>query len=190
MRHNEIVTAESNAMETHKHSHEDLKKRAIEELKLYWIIAIYLWVFLGSFTVYRRLIADETGIPYLNYGFALIEALIIAKVILIGKMFGFSRRYEDKPLIVPVLYKSLLFGAFVILFGVVEHVVEGWFHHEGVLGGLRRLTDLGAYELAARTLMLIVALVPFFAFGEIGRVLGERKLAAMFFSKREADGKA
>ena len=34
--------------------------------------------------------------------------------------------------------------------------------------------------------MLIVAFVPFFAFWEIGRVLGLQRLAAMFFAKREA----
>ncbi|HTN48216.1 MAG TPA: hypothetical protein VMK32_02175 [Burkholderiaceae bacterium] len=173
-------------MATEKHSRAGFKERAIEEFKLYWVIALYLWVFLGSFTIYRRLVTAETGVAYLNYGIALIEALIIAKVILIGKMFGFSRRYEDRPLIVPVLYKAVLFGVLVFLFGIVEHLVEGWLHGEGVLGGLRKLGDLGGDELGARALMLIVAFVPFFAFGEIGRVLGADKLAAMFFSKRDA----
>jgi hypothetical protein len=163
-----------------------LKERAIEEFKLFLIIALYLWIFLGSFTVYRRLVSAEVGAPYLNYGIALIEALIIAKVILIGKLFSFSRRFEDRPLIVPVLYKSFLFGAFVLLFGIVEHLVEGWFHQKGLLGGLRTISDLGACELGARVLMLIVAFVPFFAFGEIGRVLGRERLAAMFLSRRGA----
>ena len=168
-----------------KHS-AGLKERAIEEFKLFWVIALYLWIFLGSFTVYRRLVIAETGVAYLHYGIALIEALIIAKVILIGKMFGFSRRFEDKPLIVPVLYKSVLFGALVLLFGIVERLVEGWIHHEGFFGGLHSISDLGAYELGARVLMLIVAFVPFFAFWEIGRLLGTQKIAALFFSKREA----
>ena len=161
-----------------------LKERAIEEFKLFWIIAIYLWVFLGSFIVYRRLILAETGVTYLHYGIALIEALIIAKVILIGKFFSFSRRFEDKPLIVPVLYKSILFGILVLLFGVVERLVEGWIHKQGFLGGLREIGDIGAYEIGARVLVLIVAFVPFFAFSEIARVLGLHKLAAMFFSPR------
>ena len=163
-----------------------LKERAIEEFKLFWIIALYLWVFLGSFTVYRRLVIAETGTAYLHYGIAVIEALVIAKVILIGRMFGFSRRFEDKPLIMPVLYKSILFGILVMLFGVFEHLVEGWVHKQGLWGGLREIGELGAYELGARSLMLIVAFVPFFAFWEIGRVLGHHKLAAMFFGKREA----
>ena len=163
-----------------------LKERAIEEFRLFWIIALYLWVFLGSFIVYRQLIAAEMGVAYLHYGFALIEALIIAKVVLIGKMFGFSRRFEDKPLIVPVLYKSFLFGILVLLFGIVEHLVEGWFRKQGLVAGLREIGDLGANELGARVLMLIVAFVPFFAFSEIGRVLGAQKLAAMFFSNQGA----
>ena len=105
-------------------------------------------------------------------------------------MFGFSRRFEDKPLILPVLYKSILFGILVMLFGVVEHLVEGWVHKQGLWGGLRELGELGAYELGARSLMLIVAFIPFFAFWEIGRVLGAQKLAAMFFAKREAPAEA
>lgn len=167
-----------------------IKEKAAEEFRLFWIIALYLWVFLGSFTVYRRLIVDETGGAYLHYGFALVEALVIAKVILIGKIFSFTRRFEDMPLIVPVLYKSALFGVLVLLFGVVEHEVEGWFHHEGLTGGVRAISEIGTYEIAARVLMLIVAFVPFFAFSEIARVLGPHKLAGMFFSKRGAPEEA
>jgi hypothetical protein len=163
-----------------------LKERAIEEFKVFWIIAIYLWFFLGSFTIYRRLVIAETGFAYLHYGIAVIEALVIAKVILIGGMFGFTRRFDDRPLIVPVLYKSILFAILVLLFGVVEHLVEGWFHKQGLAGGLREIASLGGYELGARVLMLVVAFVPFFAFVEIGRALGAQKLAAMFFGRREA----
>jgi hypothetical protein len=48
------------------------------------------------------------------------------------------------------------------------------------------VTDLGLYELLARTVMLIVAFVPFFAFWEIGRVLGPGRLSALFFSSQGA----
>ena len=161
------------------------KERAVEDFKAYWIITLYLALFFGALTVYRRMILAEFGVTYLHYGFALVEALIIAKVILIGKLFGFSKWFEDKPLIVPALYKSILFGVFVFLFGVLEHVVEGWFHKMDWAAIVHGLTELGMYELLARVVMLIVAFVPFFAFWEIGRVLGPRKLTALFFSRRE-----
>ena len=101
-------------------------------------------------------------------------------------MLSVSRRFESRRLIVPVLYKSLLFGVLVLLFGLVEHIVKGWFHSEGLLGGLRTIGALGAYELGARVLMLIVAFVPFFAFWELGRILGKQRLYAMFFSKPDS----
>lgn len=167
-----------------------LKARAIEEFKVFLVIAFYLWLFFGAFTVYRRLIAAETGSPYLHYGIAVVEALVIAKVVLVGRMFGFTRRFEDRPLIVPVLYKSFLFGLLVLLFGVVEHLVGGLLHKQGLAGGLREIAEMDGDELLARVLMLVVAFVPFFAFGEIGRVLGVRKLAGMFFEGAGAPGPA
>jgi fatty acid desaturase len=159
-----------------------LKERALEELKVFWIIALYLWLFLGSFTAYRRLILAESGVSYVHYGFALVEALIIAKVVLLGRALGIGRRFDDGPLYRPVLYKSLLFGLLVMLFGIVEHLVEGWIHHKGLFDGLREIAAVGAYEIGARMLMLTVAFVPFFAFCELGRVLGMRRLADMFFA--------
>lgn len=163
-----------------------LKQRLVEEIKAFWVIALYLWLFLGMFVIYRRLVAAEVGAPYLHAGFAFVQAMIIAKVVLVGRMLRFTRRFDDRPLVVPVLYKSVLFGVLVVAFGVVEHVVEGWFHGKGLLGGLRTLAEIGTYELAARVVMLVVAFVPFFAFGELGRVLGFERLAAMFFSARGA----
>lgn len=79
------------------------RQRALEELKTYWVITLYLWLFLGCFAIYRRLMLAETGVTYVHYGVALIEAMVIAKVMLIGRIFGFSRRFEDRPLIVPVI---------------------------------------------------------------------------------------
>jgi hypothetical protein len=174
-------------MEAESPKRESLKQRALQEFKIYWIITLYLALFLGSFTVYRRLILREFGVAYLNYGFALIEALIIAKVILIGKAFGLGRRFEQGPLFLSVLHKSIVFGVVVFLFGILERIVEGLIHKKDWAGILQSMTDLGLYELLARIIMLILAFVPFFAFWEIGRVLGPGKLTTMFFSKREAN---
>lgn len=162
-----------------------LKQRALAELKAYGVITLYLWLFLGCFTVYRRLILAETGVSYVHYGIALVEAMVIAKVVLIGRIFGFSRRFEDRPLIVPVIYKSIVFALLVMGFGIVEHLVDGWIHHRGLSDGLREIAAGGFYEIGARMLTLTVAFVPFFAFHELGRVLGRGRLAGMFFTRPE-----
>ena len=179
-------------METGGHDEtKSLKQRAWEEFKAYWVITLYLWLFLGSFTIYRRLILAETGVPYLHYGIALVEAMVIGKVVVIGRVFGFSRRYDHLPLIVPVIYKSLLFAALVLAFGLLEKTVGGMIHREGVLSGLQKIAAVGPYEVGARTLMLTVALVPFCAFSELARVMGPARLRNLFLDKREiADRKS
>lgn len=160
-----------------------LKRRFLDELKTYWVITLYLWLFLGSFAAYRKLILAETGVTYVHYGVALVEALVIAKVVMIGRIFGFSRRFEDGPLILPVLYKSALFALLAMAFSVVEHLVEGWLHHKGAFDGLREIAAIGTDEIIARMLTLSVAFIPFFGFWELGRVLGMRRLSDLFFSK-------
>jgi hypothetical protein len=87
-----------------------LKEKAIEEFKMFWAIAIYLALMLVAFTSYRRLIPSESGISYLHYGTGVIEALILAKVILIGQALGLGKRFENAPLYVSVLFKAAVFG--------------------------------------------------------------------------------
>lgn len=159
-----------------------LKERALEELRVFWMIALYLWVFLGAFMTYRVLILAETGVWYLHAGVAFVEALIVAKVVLLGNMMSFTRRYEHRALYLSVAYKSALFGVLVVVFAIVEHLVEGLVKGKGLTGGLRDMFSVGGYELAARVLMLVVAFVPFFAFWELGRVLGMKRLAKIFFA--------
>ena len=164
-----------------------LKERALHELKVYWIITLYFALFLGAFTVYRRLILSEAGVSYLTYGFKLVEALIVAKLILIGEAVKLGKRFEGQPLIVSVLVKSILFALFVALFTIIEHIVEALIHKQDwrhVLG--ERAPD----EIMAHALVLMVTLIPLFCFLEVGRVLGPGRLSAMFFSRSYPDQSA
>ena len=73
----------------------DLKARGARGVQaLTGSCAAYLFVALGSFMLYRRLVLAEAGVPYLNYGVAAIEAMIIAQVILIGRAFKVGTRFE------------------------------------------------------------------------------------------------
>ena len=78
---------------------EELKQKAKHELIEYALIVAYLAIVFAAFTIYRRLILASYDITYTNYWFALIEALILGKVIMIGRVFRLGRYLEDKPLI-------------------------------------------------------------------------------------------
>lgn len=161
-----------------------LKERAMEELRMYWVIAVYLAVMLAALTWYRRLVLAESGVSYFHYSAAAIEALILAKVILIGQALGLGRRFEGSRLIMSVLFKSLIFSIFMAVFTVIEHLVEGLMHREAwsqIAAGLVRADKT---EILARTVMMMVTLIPFFAFWEVDRVMGDHRLFDLFFRKR------
>ena len=50
-----------------------LKEKAIEEFKVFWVVAAFLALMFGAFTTYRRLILTEFGISYVHYGAGLIR---------------------------------------------------------------------------------------------------------------------
>lgn len=87
---------------------------------------------------------------------------------------------SKKPLIVPTLYKAVVFTFLVVVFHLVEHATKGLCQENG----LATFLDRGYHELLAGFLVIFVALIPFFSVRELGRVPGEDKIRALFFRKR------
>jgi hypothetical protein len=159
------------------------KQRLAHEFVQYWITVAYLVVFFGAFAWYRRFVLAEYQISYMHYGSAIIEALILAKVILVGDALGLNRGYENKPLIYPTLGKAVVFSIFVGIFAILEHMIEGLIHGTGIAGGLAALWSEGRDEIISRCLVTFFAFIPFFAFRELALVLGEGKLRRLFFRR-------
>ena len=162
----------------------NIKKKIVHEITEYWINVAYLTLVFASFTQYRRLVLAAHDITYTNYWVAVIEALILAKVVMIGDVIRLGRRLEHKPLIYSTLLKTVVFSLFVWAFTLIEHVAKGLLKGEGLTGGLAEFLGKGHHELLAGTLILFVALIPFFAFRELGRVLGRGKVWDLFFVRR------
>ncbi len=163
------------------------KKRIVQELVEYWLNVCYLALVFGAFTQYQRFLLAAYDITYTDYWVAVIEALILAKVIMIGEVFRLGRGLEQKPLIYPTLYKTVVFSLLVGVFSLIEHAIRGLWKGEGLTEGLVEFLGKGSHELLGRCLVIFVALIPFFAVKELGRVLGEEKIGALFFRRRDPD---
>src|SRR5258708_23630858 len=102
------------------------KQKLKREFIKYWINVLYLAVVFSLFSWYRRLILAHYEIKYLNYGVAIIEAMVLAKVIMIADVMGLSRGlFKERPLIYPTLYNSLVFSVFLALFVALEDTIVG-----------------------------------------------------------------
>ena len=163
----------------------NLKKKIFQEMQEYLLIFFYLTLMFAAFTQYRRLSLAAFDITYTNYGIAVIQAAILAKVVMITDMSHLGRGLEQKPLIYSTLYKTVVFSLFVGVFTLIEHVIKGLLKGKGLTGGLVDFFAKGSHELLAGCLVILVAFVPFFAFRELGRVSGKGKIWALFFRRRD-----
>ena len=163
-----------------------LKQKFNREMKQFVIIFLYLSLLIGAFNIYRWLLLAEYHVGYFVYGTSLIEALILAKIIIIGENWRIGERFSGRPLIIPTLYKTLLFALCALAFGILEHLVKGFLHGQGLAGVVQETIKL-RYKYLGRLLIMFVALIPFFAFREAMRALGEVKLFDLFFRSRAAE---
>jgi len=157
-----------------------IRERLIHEMKRYFVVVVFLFFFFASFTTYRRLVLASYEIDYFEYGWALLKALILGKVILIGELLHLGERFQDRPLIVSTFWKTLVFGLLIAAFAVLERLFGAVIHHRPIADEFQ-FSGPDGYELLARVPLQVVALIPLFAFRELGRVIGEERLEALFF---------
>lgn len=160
------------------------KEKLFHEMAEYAMNVIFLALVFAAFTQYRRLVLAAHDIIYTNYWVAVIQALILGKVIMIGAVFHPGRGLEQKPLIYPTLYKAGVFTFLVVVLNLIEHAIVGLWRGTGLTGGFAEFVARGPHELLAGSLVIFVALIPFFAVKELGRVFGQEKISALFFRER------
>jgi hypothetical protein len=158
-----------------------LKQRATHELREFAAIALYLAFFFCAVATYSMLLLNQFRVSYFIYGTALINALVIAKVILIGEYARLGKKHESKPLFQSALYKALLFSLLVFAFHVVEETIKRRWHGESFASSYH---EIRVNELLARSVIVFCTFLPLFAFRELRRVLGEDKFWSLFFRNR------
>jgi hypothetical protein len=169
-----------------KHHH-NMKEKVVHEIRQLVFMFLYLFVWFGLFTIHESIVLGQHHISYAPYGFAAVNALILAKVMLVAEDLHLGHRFEDRPLIYPVLFKSLLFAIVFICFHVVEHVIVGLWYGKAILQSMPGFGGGGIEGVFLVGVLMSVALIPFFAFTEISRVLGLAALQSLIFKRGPKD---
>ena len=176
-------------MATETRAKATLYQRAMRELKEFAILAVYLYITLGSVILMKTAVLHTQGIEFTPWGIAMVKAAVLAKFMLLGKAMKIGERITTSPLIWPTLYKAFSFLLLLIFMTIIEEAVVGMFHHRSVAASLGELVGPRLEETIAGFLIMLLVLIPFFAFRVLDEALGEGKLARMFFVKREPIGR-
>ena len=161
------------------HQKKSLRARAYEELRKFLVIFAYLWLVFFVFLVHEWAVLASNHISFKFYGLAVVNALVLSKIMLIAEALKFAERLNDKPLVYPIAFKSISFSALLMVSYVVEEIVVGLFHGKSVAESFPQVGGGGLVGVLTVGAILCIALVPFFGFREIARVIGEAEFRSL-----------
>lgn len=162
---------------------ESFKVRVIHELKLFFLYTLFFGFFFLVFGVYKRLILGEYAVDYIQGGYSFIEAAILSKVILMGQRFKVGERFKDRPLIYPVIYKTITFSFLALFFAILEHFLFGFLRGKSATLIYEELMARSLDQILAGIVVMSFVFFLFFAFFEVSKLIGDKKLFNLFFKR-------
>ncbi|MGQ0444458.1 MAG: hypothetical protein ACT4O2_04850 [Beijerinckiaceae bacterium] len=164
-----------------------LKKGAIDETKkLFWIF-IYIWVLLSLFSLHKALVLNDESLIF-HQGFAVINALALAKVVLITEMFHVGDNLKNRPLIYPIMFKSAVFAVILVCFHIIEETLIGAWHGKTFSQSISEIGGGTLQGILMVGIIMFVVLLPFFAFRELEGALGKEQLRLLLFGGKTKAG--
>ncbi len=153
----------------------EVKHKVVHEANEFLWAFLLLALFFSTLATYTMLLLDEYHVRYIAFGSALLQAVVLAKVIVIGQKARLGRKLEHRPILVSALYKACLFALLAAAIHTLEELAKQKLHGLPIsFHGLRLDQILG------RNLVVLWVFIPFFMFMELRRALGEEKFKALF----------
>ncbi|HTR17294.1 MAG TPA: hypothetical protein VMI52_09700 [Acetobacteraceae bacterium] len=142
----------------------------------------------GLLALHESILRRQMGLGYQMQGFAAINALVLAKVMLVAEDLNLGGEMRGRALIYGVLWEAAMFAIVFIVFHVLEELVVGLLHGSTLAQSVPAIGGGGFIGLLTVAVILFVALIPYFAFRDITRVLGREKMRALLFTSAGAAG--
>ena len=157
------------------------KQRAATEVRKFLVLFLYLWVLFSMFVLNESIVLREEGVAVSLQGIALVNALVLAKVMLLFEAWDPGRWLRRRPLVYPILFEAFLLTILFFIVHVIEKVIHGLIHGETLAASLPSMGGGGLVGLLSVAVIMFVALIPFFAFRNLSLALGEERLIALIF---------
>jgi hypothetical protein len=159
------------------------KMKALEEGKKIIGISVYFWVLLTMFSLHKAFMLNLNVFSF-QQAAAIVNALAMAKVVIIAQALHFGEGYKNKPLVYPVVLQAAAFSILLLVFHVIEETLIGKWHGRTLAQSVPTFGDGSLQAIIMVEIILFVALLPFFAFLEMERVVGAQNLHALFFGRK------
>jgi hypothetical protein len=162
------------------------RERLKSELREFAVLSAYLFVCFIALAAFKAAVLQAYGISFAPWALAAIKALVCAKFLLVGRMFGLGDGLAAKyPLILSTLYRSFVFLVVLGILTVIEEIIMGRLHGESLADSLAKIGGGTLWQLLATSFIMLLILIPWFAFRALAEVIGEETLRRLYFEPRQ-----
>ncbi len=160
------------------------KKRALDELRKLSITVIYIWVLLGVLTLHREIVLANYHINYsAKFGFAFINAVILAKFMWLGEILHAGKKAAGKALLYSMLWNSALFTVILMVCHLLEEALVKVWHGQSFATSFSE-TVADPRDVFATMLLMFVVLIPFFLAKGLIEILGKDEIKRLLLKGR------
>jgi hypothetical protein len=151
---------------------------------LFLLATFHLTLFVQS------LLDGDFGITPVRAVSATIGALVVAKCMLIASKLPLTHLFRGRALILPILWRTMVYGALVLAFKIVERLVPIVREHglPGAWGRLKDETHWGHFWAVFITLASLLAL--YCTLEEAARIIGVDRCLELFLGIRRKPGRS
>lgn len=136
----------------------------------------------------QKLILSEDLLAAVSYLAAVMAALIVGKAVLVADKMPFLRRFDNAPLIQPILFKTFVYWGFVFIARLLEGWVHYMLHDSRVLGYIAgALEELNVHRFLFIQVWIFVLFLMYVSVTELNRLMGEGQLFRLLFRYAPSD---
>jgi hypothetical protein len=162
--------------------------KIVEEIKRIGIVGLYFAVCFGVMMLIKRLILAEYAIQFRGVTFALVGALVVAKVVVILEKVSLGKWVRNQTVAVDVILRTLLYTFGVWIAFLLEKAFESRHEHGGFGSALVAVFQhREVHHVWASTIGVGVALLGFITFSILKRRFGGHELKRLFFATRVSE---
>jgi hypothetical protein len=156
--------------------------KILKELKSIARTAAYFAIVFMLMMLMKKLYLADYNIEFTGLATALVGALILSKVVLLMELIPLGHALEQKPAIVDVLVRTLLYTVGVLIVVLLEKAFEDRREAGGFGKGIEYvLNHRDIYHVWAQIIGCASALFVYNCFSILQRALGKNALEKMFF---------
>jgi hypothetical protein len=134
-----------------------------------------------------QLILDDYGAQFAGFMVATAAALLVGKAVLVANALPYFRRFDNAPLIQPIVFQAAVYWVVVFLARFLEKLVE-YFIDGGRIGGIPEYvtTHFTWHRFAAIQIWIFVLFLIYATAARLNALFGHGEIFKIFFTRRSS----